>query len=122
MAAPQIPNLLSSRGGSRSRGVGTGRGRGRGGSSIQPPETAAETQAQKDTIIQQTDNDASVSRLSAVNIGYLHDNYAQSFVLARTARRLPIINRGELSLNYMSNWANRVSRNLYSDHCDRPTS
>ena len=85
---------------------------------MQPPETSLETQAQKDTIIQQTDNDASVSRLSAVNLGYLHDNYAQSFVLARTARRLPIINRGELSLNYMSNWANKVFRNICPDRCD----
>lgn len=89
---------------------------------MQPPETAAETQTQKDTIIQQTDNDASVSRLSAVNLGYLDDDYAHSFVLARTARRLPIINRGKLSLSYMSNWANRVSRNLCSDRCDRQTS
>jgi [phosphatase 2A protein]-leucine-carboxy methyltransferase len=76
---------------------------------MQPPETAAETQAQKDTIIQQTDNDASVSRLSAVNLGYLDDNYAHSFVLAGTARRLPIINRGELYLNYMLHEANTVS-------------
>jgi len=66
---------------------------------MQPPETATWTQAPKDTIIQQTDNDASVSRLSAVNLGYLDDSYAQSFVLGRTARRLPIINRGELYLN-----------------------
>jgi [phosphatase 2A protein]-leucine-carboxy methyltransferase len=93
MAAPQIPNLLSLPGGSRSRGAGRGRDRGRG--SMQPPDTADEAQAHKDTIIQQTDNDASVSRLSAVNTGYLHDDYAHSFVLARTARRLPIINRGE---------------------------
>jgi hypothetical protein len=98
MAAPLIPNLLSLRGGIRSRGSGRGRGRGRGGSSMQPPEGEAGTQAQKDTIVQQTDNDASVSRLSAVDLGYLEDNYAHSFVLARTARRLPIINRGELYL------------------------
>lgn len=96
MSAPQIPNLLSLRGGSRSRG--TGRGRGRGGSSRQVPGTEAEiTQAHADKIIQQTDNDASVSRLSAVNLGYLRDNYASEFVLRETPRRLPIINRGDFT-------------------------
>lgn len=95
MAAPQIPNLLSLRGGSRPRGAGRGRDRGRGGGSMQPPDTTGEAQARKDSIIQQTDNDASVSRLSAVNAGYLYDGYAHSFVLAKTARRLPLINRGK---------------------------
>jgi hypothetical protein len=65
---------------------------------MQPPDMASEVQTNRDTLIQQTDNDASVSRLSAVNKGYLRDNYAHSFVLARTASRLPIINRGELTI------------------------
>ncbi len=75
---------------------------------MQPPDTAGEVQAQKDTIIQHTDNDASVSRLSAINTGYLHDDYAHSFVLARTARRLPIINRGEPYLKCISCGANKT--------------
>jgi [phosphatase 2A protein]-leucine-carboxy methyltransferase len=61
---------------------------------MRPLDSASESQGHNDTIIQQTDNDASVSRLSAVDTGYLRDDYAHSFVLARTARRLPIINRG----------------------------
>ena len=56
--------------------------------------------AKKDQIIQQTDTDANLSRLSAVEAGYLDDPFAAE--LAPTAasqpgssRRLPIINRGE---------------------------
>ncbi|KAJ5500784.1 Leucine carboxyl methyltransferase eukaryotic [Penicillium expansum] len=50
----------------------------------------------KDRIVQGTDNDASVSRLSAVELGYLEDVYAAALTPAGSAtRRLPIINRGE---------------------------
>jgi hypothetical protein len=65
-----------------------------------PPGTSAETlQAQDDKLIQQTDNDASVSRFSAVKLGYLHDSYAREFVIRdNTPRRLPIINRGDINL------------------------
>ncbi|TVY49979.1 Leucine carboxyl methyltransferase 1 [Lachnellula cervina] len=85
MSAPQIPNLLASRGGPRSRG---GRGRGRGGSSTHA------AQARKDLDIQSTDTDAAVSRLSAVSLGYINDPYASYFVNGAGTRRLPIINRG----------------------------
>ena len=45
--------------------------------------------------MQGTDNDASVSRLSAVELGYLDDPYATAVTAAEDAtRRLPIINRG----------------------------
>ncbi|KAF4966948.1 hypothetical protein FSARC_5433 [Fusarium sarcochroum] len=86
MPASEIPNLLSSL---RSARGGRGRGRGRGGHGS-PSVTHEAT-------IQGTDTDASVSRLSAVDLGYLEDPYAQYFVQSTdgpAARRLPIINRG----------------------------
>ncbi|KAK8080473.1 S-adenosyl-L-methionine-dependent methyltransferase [Apiospora hydei] len=89
MAAPSIPNLLSLRG---SRGGGRGRGSRRGG----PPGGSAASGPGHDTTIQGTDTDASVSRLSAVDMGYLDDPYAQYFVqnqMGPATRRLPIINR-----------------------------
>ncbi|KAI8685765.1 Leucine carboxyl methyltransferase 1 [Fusarium keratoplasticum] len=87
MSAPEIPNLLSSL---RSARGGRGRGRGRGGH--HGPSSVTH-----DATIQGTDTDASVSRLSAVDLGYLDDPYAQFFVQSADgppARRLPIINRG----------------------------
>ncbi|ETS05521.1 S-adenosyl-L-methionine-dependent methyltransferase [Trichoderma reesei RUT C-30] len=89
MSAPSIPNLLSLRG---RGGRGRGRGRGRGGS-----EPGSKAAASHDSIIQGTDTDAAVSRLSAVDLGYLSDPYARYFVSAidgPPARRFPIINRG----------------------------
>ncbi|KAK8051908.1 leucine carboxyl methyltransferase [Apiospora rasikravindrae] len=89
MAAPSIPNLLSLRG---SRGGGRGRGSRRGG----PPGGSTASGPSHDTTIQGTDTDASVSRLSAVDMGYLEDPYAQYFVqnqMGPATRRLPIINR-----------------------------
>lgn len=88
MSAPSIPNLLSLRGAARG---GRGRGRGRGGH-----RSAAATA--HDATIQGTDTDAAVSRMSAVDVGYLNDPYAQYFVsnaAGPVTRRLPIINRGE---------------------------
>ncbi|KAL2200670.1 S-adenosyl-L-methionine-dependent methyltransferase [Corynascus similis CBS 632.67] len=89
MSAPSIPNLLSLRGGT----VGRGRGRGRGGlgRSGGPGSAAGPTH---DATIQGTDTDAAVSRLSAVDLGYLSDPYARLFVQGPATRRLPIINRG----------------------------
>ncbi|KAK0745063.1 S-adenosyl-L-methionine-dependent methyltransferase [Apiosordaria backusii] len=97
MSAPSIPNLLSLRGhGSL--------GRGRGGSHRGPSSGPS---VSHDTIIQGTDTDAAVSRLSAVELGYLSDPFASYFVtpsppsfhsgpssIPSTPRRLPIINRG----------------------------
>ncbi|KAJ5361911.1 hypothetical protein N7541_002755 [Penicillium brevicompactum] len=72
-----IPNLNSLR---RGRGRGFGRDVSRPG---------------KDQVVQGTDNDASVSRLSAVQLGYLDDPYATALTPPGSAtRRLPIINRG----------------------------
>lgn len=88
MQAPSIPNLLSLRG--SSRGL-RGRNRGRGGH----PGAGASSQAQQDATIQGTDTDAAVMRLSAVELGYLDDQFAQYFVQGQQPnRRLPIINRG----------------------------
>ncbi|KAI0010974.1 leucine carboxyl methyltransferase [Xylariaceae sp. FL0662B] len=87
MSAPSIPNLLSLRG---SRGGLRGRGRGRGGHSSSATPS-------HDATIQDTDTDAAVSRLSAVDLGYLDDPFAEYFVqnqVGRATRRLPIINRG----------------------------
>ncbi|KAI6086193.1 leucine carboxyl methyltransferase [Hypoxylon rubiginosum] len=91
MPAPSIPNLLSLRG--RSRGGSRGRGRshrqGGGDSHSSAPS--------HDSTIQGTDTDAAVSRMSAVDLGYLQDPFAQHFVqnpVSGAIRRLPIINRG----------------------------
>ncbi|KAL2263176.1 hypothetical protein VTK26DRAFT_7927 [Humicola hyalothermophila] len=93
MSAPSIPNLLSLRG---ANGRGRSRGRTRGGpgrSGI--PESGSGSS--HDTTIQGTDTDAAISRLSAVELGYLNDPFARLFVQATpgpSTRRLPIINRG----------------------------
>ena len=90
MAAPQIPNLNTLRN-PVGPGRGRGRGRGRGGHSEVSSE---EDKAANDRIVQQTDQDASVSRLSAVEVGYLDDPFAKHFVSSEVQRRFPIINRG----------------------------
>ncbi|KAI9478890.1 MAG: putative leucine carboxyl methyltransferase [Benjaminiella poitrasii] len=46
-----------------------------------------------DDIVRGTNDDATVSRLSAVNLGYINDPFVRYFV-KRPTRRLPIINRG----------------------------
>jgi [phosphatase 2A protein]-leucine-carboxy methyltransferase len=88
MAAPQIPNLNSLR---NAHGAGRGRGRGKGGFSGPSSE---EDKIVHDRIVQQTDQDASVSRLSAVEVGYLDDPFARYFVHGEGQRRYPVINRG----------------------------
>ncbi|KAK0715024.1 S-adenosyl-L-methionine-dependent methyltransferase [Lasiosphaeris hirsuta] len=93
MSAPTIPNLLSLRG--SSRGSGRSSGRGRGGSSA---SSLSASGPGHDATIQATDTDAAVSRLSAVEMGYLQDPFASLFVQPAppgpSNRRLPIINRG----------------------------
>lgn len=85
MAAPRIPNLNTLR---------RGRGRGRGG--LRGVDDNGTRTTGKDRVVQGTDNDASVSRLSAVELGYLDDPYATALTDPGNAtRRLPIINRGE---------------------------
>lgn len=88
MAAPQIPNLNTLRSG---KGL---RGRGRGGRSG-PSGLSDRKNEDQDSIIQKTDSDASHSRLSAVEVGYLEDPFAKLFVTEQVNRRFPIINRGK---------------------------
>jgi hypothetical protein len=89
MAASQIPNLNLLR---------RGRGRGRGGSRGVEDGHSTRTSG-KDRVVQGTDNDASVSRLSAVELGYLVDPYAKALTPPGSeTRRFPIINRGMCSL------------------------
>ncbi|KAJ5664468.1 hypothetical protein N7507_005199 [Penicillium longicatenatum] len=84
MAAPQIPNLNTLR---------RGRGRDRGG--LRGVDDNGPRITPKDRVVQGTDNDASVSRLSAVELGYLDDPYATALTDPGNAtRRFPIINRG----------------------------
>ncbi|KAK1146565.1 hypothetical protein N8T08_002995 [Aspergillus melleus] len=80
-----IPNLNTLR-----RGGGRGRSRGQGGLGGGPPSRGS-----KDRVVQGTDHDASVSRLSAVGLGYLDDPFARALTPPDLeTRRLPIINRG----------------------------
>lgn len=89
MAAPHIPNLNTLR---------TARGAGRGRAHLGPGASFAtgseDDKSAKDKVVQQTDQDASVSRLSAVEAGYLDDPFAKYFVPGGGQRRFPIINRG----------------------------
>lgn len=86
MSSSHIPNLNTLR-------RGSGRGRGRVGGGSGPGH--ANHSSTKDRVVQGTDNDASVSRLSAVNIGYIDDPFAKALAPSTLeARRLPIINRG----------------------------
>lgn len=93
MSTPQIPNLLTLR----------GRGGRRGGRAAYPSSERTTPEAiakQQDTIVQATDNDANISRLSAVQVGYLNDEFASAFAPSTEPiggfRRLPIINRGDI--------------------------
>lgn len=89
MANHHIPNINTL---CNSRLNGPGRGRGLAGSSI--GAVSYQDKAAKDKVIQQTDQDASVSRLSAVEVGYLDDSFAAIFAPSQSQRRFPIINRG----------------------------
>jgi [phosphatase 2A protein]-leucine-carboxy methyltransferase len=88
-----IPNLNTLR---------TGRGRprlrrgGRGVSSNNDGSSTVDEGASRDKIIQQTDHDASSSRMSAIELGYLQDDFAKLFWPASETvpKRYPIINRG----------------------------
>jgi len=58
-----------------------------------PPPRTRKPQASTDASVQGTNDDASVSKLSAVNLGYVEDPYLSHFVRG-AARRAPLINRG----------------------------
>jgi hypothetical protein len=82
---PDLRTLLVNRRG----GEGRGRGRGRG-----VPGTAEGQSAIKDSAVRATDQDAAGSRVSCVELGYLHDPYANCFSTQPSVRRLPLLNRG----------------------------
>jgi [phosphatase 2A protein]-leucine-carboxy methyltransferase len=90
---PNLNTLRTARGGPRLRG---GRRGGRGTSSFDDEGSTEPDASSKDRIIQQTDYDASSSRLSALELGYLTDPYAKAFLKPgeQIPRRYPIINRG----------------------------
>ncbi|KAL4936374.1 hypothetical protein BDV06DRAFT_93988 [Aspergillus oleicola] len=123
MSAPQIPNLNTLRSG---RNGARGRLRGRGGhdSSSSGPGAGRKD---KDRVVQGTDNDASVSRLSAVGLGYLDDPFARALTPQMLeTRRLPIINRGWFACFCFfwrcgTNWCGCGGcRNLRTHHNNRP--
>lgn len=90
MSAPQIPNINSHRRVGGKRGV---RGRGAGFNGEESSHEA--NYAAKDRVIQNTDNDAASSRLSAAEAGYFEDPFVK--ILAHGAdvdKRLPLMNRG----------------------------
>jgi [phosphatase 2A protein]-leucine-carboxy methyltransferase len=90
---PNLNTLRTGRGGPRLRG---GRRGGGGTSSLEDDGSTEQDNASKDRIIQQTDYDASSSRLSALELDYLTDPYAKAFLKPgeQIPRRYPIINRG----------------------------
>ncbi|CAK7225911.1 carboxy methyl transferase for protein phosphatase 2A [Sporothrix bragantina] len=106
MAAPSIPNLLgrlgngpprAGRGGRRGLGRGNGLGGGlHAGNQAQLRGGGMPRRLDHNGIVQSTDTDAAISRMSAVDIGLLDDPFAQYFAGdggGPVPRRLPIINR-----------------------------
>jgi [phosphatase 2A protein]-leucine-carboxy methyltransferase len=102
MSAPSIPNLLTLKKNGKSATSGAGRGRS---TPLRDPLADSDAEAstssenlsrkQNDAIVQSTDTDANISRLSAVHAGYLQDPFAQDFTPpGEVPRRFPIINRG----------------------------
>ncbi|EMC95851.1 hypothetical protein BAUCODRAFT_71209 [Baudoinia panamericana UAMH 10762] len=87
-----IPNLNTLGGGRRGHRL---RG-GRGTTPTHEDATADSVERGRDQVVQQTDHDASSSRMSAVALGYLDDPYARTFFGHDTEipKRYPIINRG----------------------------
>ena len=85
----QIPNLKTLLGQRRGGGL-RGRGPGRGGLG----SSSGETELVRDNAVKATDQDAAGSRVSCVELGYLHDPYAKLFATQPTTRRLPLLNRG----------------------------
>ena len=90
---PNLNALSSGRRGPRLRGR---RGPSHAGSEDAGRFNEEDVEIGKDRIIQQTDQDASSSRMSAVSSGYLDDPFARALFPAgeQVPKRYPIINRG----------------------------
>ena len=87
----QIPNLRTLLGPGRGGGLrGRGRGGGWGGGG------GSSSDQKRDDAVKGTDQDAAGSRVSCVELGYLHDPYAKLFATQPSTRRLPLLNRGVL--------------------------
>lgn len=89
MSAHDIPNLKTLLG-SRRGGSSRGNFCGREGLRAAP----AGREAQQDSAVRGTDQDAAGSRASCVELGYLNDPYAKLFATQAATRRLPLLNRG----------------------------
>ncbi|KAL5120782.1 carboxy methyl transferase for protein phosphatase 2A [Pleosporales sp. CAS-2024a] len=85
----QIPNLQTLLGARRGGGL---RGRARGAGRLAGPGAGSEHVS--DNAVRATDQDAAASRVSCVELGYLHDPYAKLFATQPATRRLPLLNRG----------------------------
>ena len=83
-----IPNLRTLLGPRRGTAFGRGRGRDGNGSSAEDEEQL------RDDAVRGTDQDAAGSRVSCVELGYLHDPYAKLFAAHPATIRLPLLNRG----------------------------
>ncbi|TKA44788.1 hypothetical protein B0A55_13098, partial [Friedmanniomyces simplex] len=90
-----IPNLTTFRTGRRGHALRGGRS-GRAGPHDDDDGDVRSVEAGRDAIIQQTDHDASSSRMSAVALGYLDDRFAKAFLAPgeQITKRYPIIHRG----------------------------
>ncbi|RUS31085.1 S-adenosyl-L-methionine-dependent methyltransferase [Jimgerdemannia flammicorona] len=62
---------------------------------LRPLRRPLDPPASQDDAIRATNDDATVSKLSAVNLGYLHDPFVHFFV-RQPVRRSPLINRGRI--------------------------
>ncbi|KAI9847612.1 MAG: carboxy methyl transferase for protein phosphatase 2A [Sclerophora amabilis] len=86
---PNLNTLRAARAPASSRGLCLGRAR-----DVLNEESRPAEQTDKDRIVQQTDQDATASRVSAVELGYLDDPFAKDLIAEKPQRRFPIINRG----------------------------
>merc|ERR1712025_879300 len=68
-------------------------GRGESGQSTMALLRRKLVSSDADRCIQGTNDDASVSKMSCINLGYFEDDFLRLFVRRRT-KRPPIINRG----------------------------
>ncbi|KAF7185586.1 Leucine carboxyl methyltransferase 1 [Pseudocercospora fuligena] len=92
-----IPNLNTLRSGRRGPRLRGRRGTpGQTDADNEPSFGEEDVEKARDKIIQQTDGDASSSRMSAIAMGYLEDQYAKTFFHqgGEVPKRYPIINRG----------------------------
>jgi [phosphatase 2A protein]-leucine-carboxy methyltransferase len=93
-SSSDIPNLKTLLGNRRGGGL-RARGGGRGGFG----SSSEESEQVRDDAVKGTDQDAAGSRVSCVELGYLHDPYAKLFATQPATRRMPLLNRGQESRN-----------------------